>query len=220
MTDTTDTSQPEHQHYNQALAYKMDDMSSYRDGFKNLMRLVKVMSVLIVLLTALDLYYIRSFVPQDSYFAVSPGGTKRRLVALPMPNAGRDMLSRWAAAAATQIMTFGFNNIDERMAASEKLFSPEGWQNFTAALFRSKMLRMVLNNQQMITAIPASAPIVLAEGMVAPGKYGWIMDAPMIATTRAGSAQHVQRFRARMIVVRLPTASNPMGLGINTFLLE
>lgn len=200
--------------------YVVEDMGSYRDGFRNLMRLVWVQAFLILALTYFDLYYISNFVPQDRFFAVSPGGTQRPLTNLGMPNTRVDVLSRWTGAAVTQIFTFGFNDIDEKMAKAQTLFSPDGWAGFSAALFRSRMLRNVMNNQQIISAIPISAPSVIFEGNVAPGKWGWMMEAPMLVQTRAGAQNQTQRYKVRLIVVRLPTAQNPMGLGIDTLLLQ
>jgi intracellular multiplication protein IcmL len=200
-------------------AFAVEDMSNYRDGFKNLMRLVIVQACLMVFFIGFDFWYISTKVPEDSYFAVSPGGTKRTLTGLPKPNANTEALSRWAASAVTEIMTFGFHDIDERLTNAQRLFSPKGWDSFSAALFRSRLLKNVMNQQQMMTAIPAKAPTVLAEGMVMAGEWGWVMEATIILTTRAGSAQSTSRAKVRLILVRMPTATNPMGIGIRTLIV-
>jgi len=199
-------------------AFAVEDMSSYRDGFKNLMRLVIAQAVLMVLLAGFDLYYIHTYVPKDSYYAVSPGGTKRTMVGLDLPNANTEALERWAAAAATEIMTFGFNDIDERFTAAQRLFSPDGWVSFSTALFNSRVLKAVMNEQQMITAIPEKRPELLAQGMVTNTDYGWIMDLKMVMTVRAGSNRQTQKSKVRMVIIRMPTEQNPMGLGIRTFI--
>lgn len=219
MTDITDDTRSRQQE-DVVKAFEIEDMAPYRDGFKNLMRLVFFQAFLMVGLICFDYYYISTYVPRDSYFAVSPGGTKRTLGSLELPNANTAAIAVWTAAAVTEIMTFGFNDIDERMTNARRLFSDEGWESFSTALFGSRVLKAVMNEQQMITAIPTEMPKLVAEGMVTAGEYGWVMEAPLILTVRAGSNKQTQRLKVRLIVVRLPTEQNPMGLGIRTFLVR
>ncbi len=197
--------------------YVLDDMSSYRDGFRNLMIMVKLLGLLMVAGTGFVYYYISNFIPQDSYYAVSPGGSQRRLVGLPLPNVNRDAILRWAAAATTEVMTFGFHDIDERMARARRLFSDAGWISFSQALSRARMLKAMLAQQHIMTAIPTAPPSLLGEGIF-DGDYSWIIEVPTILTVRAGSETRIIRTRLRLVIVRLPTASNPMGIGIKTFL--
>lgn len=199
-------------------AFAVEDMANYRDGFKNLMRLVIVQAILMVLIGGFDLYYIHKYVPQDSYYAVSPGGTKRALVGLDIPNANTDAIARWAGAAVTEILTFGFNDIDDRMTKAQRLFSPEGWSSFSEALFSGKALKKIINEQQILSTIPISTPTLLIEGMVVPGEWGWVMECPVVITVRAGAAKQTLKPKVRLIIVRMPTGENPMGLGIRTFL--
>lgn len=198
-------------------SYVLDDMSSYRDGFKNLMIMVKLLALLMVAGTGFVYYYISTFVPQDSYFAVSPGGAQRRMVGLPLPNVNRDAILRWGAAATTEIMTFGFHDIDERMTRARRLFSDEGWKSFSEALGKSRSLKAMMAQQHIMTAIPMASAQILAEGIFN-GDYSWIIEVPTILTVRAGSESRIIRTRLRLIIVRLPTQSNPMGIGIKTFL--
>lgn len=198
-------------------AYVLEDMSSYRDGFKNLMLMVKFLGLLMVAGTGFVYYYISNFVPQDSYYAVSPGGAQRRMVGLPLPNVNRDAILRWGAAATTEVMTFGFHDIDERMTRARRLFSDEGWRSFSEALGKARALKAMIAQQHIMTAIPTAPPSILAEGIFN-GDYSWIIEVPTILTVRAGSEIRIIRTRIRLIVIRLPTASNPMGIGIKTFL--
>ncbi len=198
-------------------AYVLEDMGSYRDGFKNLMIMVKLLGLLMVAGTGFVYYYISTFVPQDSYFAVSPGGAQRRMVGLPLPNVNRDAILRWGAAATTEVMTFGFHDIDERMTRARRLFSDEGWRSFSEALAKARALKAMIAQQHIMTAIPTAPPSILAEGIFN-GDYSWIIEVPTILTVRAGSEVRIIRTRIRLIVIRLPTASNPMGIGIKTFL--
>ena len=198
-------------------SYVLEDMSSYRDGFNNLMMLIKVLCLISILGTGFVYYYISTFIPQDSYYAISPGGAQRRMVGLNLPNINRDAILRWASAATTEIMTFGFHDIDERMTRARRLFSDEGWKSFSEALGKARMLKAMVAQQHIMTAIPVSPPQILAEGIFN-GDYSWIIEVPTILTVRAGSEIRILRSRLRLVIIRLPTSSNPMGIGIKTFI--
>ncbi len=196
------------------------DLSSYRDGFQNLVRLSIMLGMVMVAAACIVLYYVTYIIPQDSYFALSgtANGTeiKRQMIGLESPNVNRDALLRWAASAATQIMTFGFHDIDERMSESQRLFTADGWTSFSTALGKSSIMRNMLENQQLLTAIPASTPLIISEGMYQ-GKYSYVVETPLIVTLRAGDKKQVGSQHIRMIITKMPTSTNPMGIGINTW---
>lgn len=214
MTGAADTSVPQQEDL--AKAFRVEDMTSYRDGFKNLVRLVFVQSFLMIGLIGFDYWYISTKIPIDSYYAVSPGGTIRPLVGLPLPATNRDAVLLWSGAAVTEALTFGFNDIDERFANARRLFSDEGWQSFYDALSRSRLLRDMMAQQHIMSSIPVGTPTILAEG-VFDTEYTWVIDVPMIIAIRAGSKTVTARSRVRIFIIRLSTSENPMGLGIKTF---
>lgn len=214
MTAAANTPVPQQEDL--AKAFQVEDMSSYRDGFKNLVRLVYGLTFLMIALLSFNYWYISTQIPVDSYYAVSPGGTIRPLVGLPQPATNRDAILLWAGAAVTESLTFGFNDIDERFASARRLFSNDGWKSFYDALSRSRLLRDMMAEQHIMTSIPMSGPTLLAEGLF-DGDYQWILDVPMIIAIRAGSRHLTARSRVRIFVIRLPTSENPMGLGIKTF---
>ena len=196
------------------------DLSSYRDGFKNLIRLSFFLCFVMIGAALVVLYYVTYMGPKDSYFAISGtasgGEIKRPMTGLDAPNVNRDAMLRWASAAATEVMTFGFNDIDERMTRAQRLFTPDGWTSFSAALNRTPLIRGVLENQQLLTAIPTSTPIIVSEGMYN-GKYSWVVEISMVLTLRAGDKRQVSGQHVRIIISKMPTSTNPMGIGINTW---
>jgi hypothetical protein len=196
----------------------VDEMMSYRDGFKNLLRLVIVESCLIVVLLAGVFYYLSSVKPQDRYFAENIGGTKREMVGLVRPNMSQQAVLSWAAAAVSQIMTFGFNNVDESMAKAKKNFTSEGWESFSTAMKKTSLLHLIVENQQLLTSVAVGTPTMVREGMMG-GDYVWIVNMKIVMTTRAADQKQTGHANVRLILTRLPTAANPMGLGIKIFFL-
>lgn len=193
-----------------------EDIYAYRDGFKYLLWFVKLESVAMLVATGILLYVFINYQPQDSYFAIGVQGNNERLVDVKEPNVNRAALLAWVAAAATQASTFGFTDYEEKFAASQKNFSPDGWKSFQAALTGSGLLKNVVQFQQILTSIPISTPTIVAEGLLE-GQYRWIVSVVLVQTVRAGNKKTTRYVPIMMILVKMPTRENPMGVGINTW---
>jgi intracellular multiplication protein IcmL len=185
----------------------------YRDGFRILMRIVNVQAAVIFLLSIVLAAYLCTRTNQDRFIAEMANGKVMQMISLPSPNMGRIAMSEWVANAASQIMTFGFNNIDQRFALSRLNFTKDGWENFREAVVRSGFIDEMVKTQQIITTVPESPPILRQEGLVN-GRYTWVFDVPLLMTSRAG-ADNVQRHKTAVITVeRVSTRENPNGVGI------
>lgn len=202
----------------QARANELDALMSYRDGYKNMFRVALALVLVIIALVVAVYYRVSVVIPHDRYYAETASGQRMQMTALPEPYINNPLLLDWAAMAATEILNFGFNDIDERFAQSRRYFSPEGWESFRASFAKSEVLRDVRAYQQVITAIPRTPPSILAQGKNA-GKDGWLIEVPIIMTVRVAGAERMMRSSVRMFVVRLPTSVNPAGLGIFTWVV-
>jgi len=194
----------------------LDALLSYRDGYKNLFRVSIGLVLVIVGLLTVVFYRVSYVLPQDRYYAVMAGGQLMPLVALPEPYINNALLLDWAAQAATEILTFGFNDVNERFAISQKYFSPEGLESFRPKFIQSSLFQSVQKYQQVITAIPRAPPSILGQGMDQ-GKMGWMIEVPIVMTVRAAGIEKMMRAHVHMFVVRLPTSVNAAGLGIFTW---
>jgi intracellular multiplication protein IcmL len=194
----------------------LDELLSYRDGYKNLFRVAVGLVLLIVVLLAGVFYRVNYVLPQDRYFAVMAGGHLMPLVGLQEPYINNALLLDWAAQAATEILTFGFNDVNARFAASQKYFTPEGLVSYRESFVKSNLFQNVQKFQQVITAIPAAPPSILGQGLQE-GKMGWMIEVPIVMTVRAPGTEKRVRAHVLMFVVRLPTSVNAAGLGIFTW---
>jgi intracellular multiplication protein IcmL len=192
-----------------------DALMSYRDGYKNMFRISIALVLIVVGLLVAVFYRVNYVLPQDRYYAVMAGGHLMPLVALREPYINNALLLDWAAQAATEILTFGFNDVNSRFVEAQKYFSPEGLTSYRESFVKSSLFTNVQKFQQVITAIPAAPPSVLGEGMNE-GKMGWMIEVPITMTVRAPGVEKRVRAVVRMFVVRLPTSINPAGLGIFT----
>lgn len=200
----------------QSAVEKDEDILSYRDGFRNLIWLVKIESLVMVLMAGFVYWYLSHIVPYDTYFAIGAGGNKTMMVGLSEPNTNKQTLLAWVARAATQVMTFGFDDLDQRFALASENFSPEGWRSFQASVNAGEFLNNVKDFQQIITAIPISVPTIQAEGILE-GEYRWVVQVNLAVTVRAGNVKTTTRQNVNLILVKMPTQQNPMGLGIRTW---
>ncbi|MEZ0226002.1 MAG: DotI/IcmL/TraM family protein [Alphaproteobacteria bacterium] len=193
-----------------------EDIDAYKEGFKYLLWFVKLESLSMLGICAFVLYMFMSYQPQDSYFAIGVQGNQEQLVGLTEPNMNKAALLAWISAAATQVTTFGFTDYAEKFAQAQKNFSPDGWKSYQDALIASGLLKNVNLYQQIITSIPINTPIIQAEGILE-GQYRWIVSVTLVQTIRAGNKKVTRYLPVTMILIKMPTAQNPMGVGINTW---
>ena len=98
----------------------------YRDGYRSLLKLVILLSLIIGILVLAILGIINSRQPENRYFATTEDGRLIPMVALNQPNLSTPALLSWVAQAATEVMTFGFNDYRRRLQESSRNFTRTG----------------------------------------------------------------------------------------------
>ena len=190
---------------------------SYRSGYARLLRLCYLLSAVIFLLTAVLLYALFFHRPSDRYVAQTSQDSVSQLVGLERPYITQQALFDWAADAASQVLTFGFNDYDQRLTASRDRFTPEGWVSFAVEMNKSALFQTVVSAQQLMTAVPRGMPLLMFEGL-SEGRYTWIVEIPMMVTVRSGSLSRSISQTVRLIIVPVPTADNPMGIAVDRWI--
>ncbi|MBL8639590.1 MAG: type IVB secretion system apparatus protein IcmL/DotI [Alphaproteobacteria bacterium] len=191
----------------------------YRAGYKGVLRLAVTEAMVILFLIAILLFIIKFHNPEDRYFATTEDGHLLPMQSLTEPNLSMRALTSWSAQAATEVMTFGFNNYQYRLQESSRNFTEEGWQSFSSALERSKIITNVVKNQQLISAAPAQTPIVVAEGLYQE-RYQWQVQVPLVITYQAGSAISQSYMLVTMLIVRVPNMNSSNGIGIQQWVAQ
>ncbi|HBR69578.1 MAG TPA: type IV secretion protein IcmL, partial [Rhodospirillaceae bacterium] len=126
-------------------------------------------------------------------------------------------LMSWVAQACTEVMTFGFNDYRRRLQEASRNFTRKGWDSFTAALQKSRIIEMVETNQQVVTAAPQGAPILVSEADVG-GQYQWVIELPLIVTYQSGAKTRSDSLLVTVVVVRVPRLESPNGVGIEQWI--
>ena len=189
----------------------------YRDGYRSLLKMTLIQSVIILGLIGAMYYTIKVNQPQNYYFATTEDGRLIPMVPLSQPNLSAPSLMSWVAQATTEVMTFGFSDYRRRLQESSRNFTKRGWESFTQALQRSRIIEMVEVNQQIITAAPKGAPVMESEGLVA-GRYQWIVQIPLILTYMSGAKTYNTGLLVTVVVVRVPRLESPNGVGIEQWI--
>jgi len=189
----------------------------YRDGYRSLLKMALIQSVVILGLIGAMYYVISSNQPQHFYFATTEDGRLIPMVPLSQPNLSTPALMSWVAQGTTEVMTFGFNDYRRRLQESSRNFTKRGWESFTQALQRSRIIEMVEVNQQIITAAPRGAPVLESEGLVA-GRYQWRVQIPLVLTYRSGAKTSSASLLVTVVVVRVPRLESPNGVGIEQWI--
>lgn len=186
----------------------------YRDGYRTMLRVAIIQGAAILALIATIFTIITVNQPENRYFATTEDGRVVPMVALSDPNLSDPAILSWAAQAATETMTFGFNDYRRRLQESSRHFTRDGWASFVKALQDSGMIEALEQKRQVISAEPRSAPTITAQG-VKDGIYQWVVEMPMMITTQYGTQQASVSRNVRLTVVRVPKLESPNGVGIS-----
>ncbi len=189
----------------------------YRDGYRTILKLALLQTVVILGLIGAMFFVIHVHQPENRYFATTEDGRLVPMVALSQPNLSTPALMSWVAQASTEVMTFGFNDYRRRLQEASRNFTRRGWESFTTALQNSRIIEMVEANQQVLTAAPQGAPILQSEGIVR-GRYQWTVQLPMILTYQSGSKTRNDRLLVTLVVVRVSRLESPNGVGIEQWI--
>ena len=189
----------------------------YRDGYRTLLRIAVIEAMIILALVGAMYFVIDVHQPENRYFATTEDGRLVPMVALSEPNLSVPALMSWSAQAATEVMTFGFNDYKRRLQQASRNFTRLGWVSFTSALEKSRIIEMVEANGQVVSAAPASAPILISEGVVN-GRYQWQVQVPLVVTYQAGSSVRDDRMLVTLLLVRVPKLESPNGVGIEQWI--
>lgn len=185
----------------------------YRDGFRNLIKIVILEGIIIVGLIITIIVHINNSVAYDRYFATTADGRIMQLTPLNEKSITDSALVSWVAQAATEVMTFGFHDYQRRLQAASRHFTKSGWESFSAAMEQARVIEAVTTQRQVVVASPRSAPVIRQQA-VANGRYRWVLEMPLSVEYRARDQSRVDNLMLRLVVERVSALENPNGVGI------
>ncbi len=189
----------------------------YRDGFRNMIRIAILEAFVIIGLILTVIVHINTAKPSDRYFATTADGRIMQLIPLDQQSLNQAALMSWVAQASIETMSFGYHDYQRRLQQSSRHFTRRGWESFTTALQKSRVLESVNAGQQVVVAEPRSAPILRQSG-VFNGKYRWLIEMPLNVTYKSGTASRTDYLTLSLVVERVPSLESPNGVGIEQWI--
>lgn len=189
----------------------------YRDGYRTMLRVVMMLVMVIAAQIAVMVYVVKTNRMEYRYFATTEDGRLIPMAPLNEPNLSSPALMSWVAQSATEVMTFGFNDYRRRLQEASRNFTRRGWESFSTALQRARIIETVEANMQVVTATPTGAPVIQSEGVVQ-GRYQWVVQLPMALTYQAGSKTRTDNLLVTLVIVRVPRLESSNGVGIEQWI--
>lgn len=189
----------------------------YRDGYRTMLRVVMMLALIIAAQIAVMVYVVKTNRMEYRYFATTEDGRLIPMAPLNEPNLSAPALMSWVAQSSTEVMTFGFNDYRRRLQEASRNFTRRGWESFSSALQRARIIETVEVNQQVVTATPTGAPVIQSEGVVQ-GRYQWVVQVPLALTYQSGARTRTDNLLVTLVIVRVPRLESPNGVGIEQWI--
>jgi intracellular multiplication protein IcmL len=151
------------------------------------------------------------------YFAAKENAEAELLIPMPVPNYTDQAILSWVGSAASDILNFGFHNFNERMQESRRYFTADGWKSFEEALEKSQIGQKINEKQQVVTAAPIGAAVIVDIKEDEIRGTEWTVQIPFTVTVISGAATQAQRRILTVVIVRVAPKVNLTGLGIDNW---
>lgn len=135
------------------------------------------------------------------------------LYPLDEPNLTRTAITNMVEGMTTKVLTFGFNNADERLLAAKRLFTKVAWDRFVKGYLGPQRLDRIKDSQQVLTAIATKGAVIVWEGRKL-GKYRWVVQVPILITYQAGQRISPQRTTLQVTLEKASTLKYREGVAI------
>jgi len=203
--------------FKDAVATVLSRNAFYRDGYRLLLRISIIQGIVLVLLVASIVAMLLSMETRYVYFATTSDGRVINIVPLSEPYRSRADVIAWAAGAAKDVMTFGYNDYRQRLQQAAGNFTPTGWESFTKALKEARIIEAVEARKLVVNLEILAAPEIKS-AFVRDGVYTWYLQFPI--TIKFDGNEPPAPINASLIlqIVRVSTLQSPEGISIEQWI--
>lgn len=189
----------------------------YRDGYRKSLSIIVFLLISNFLLgfVVLSLY---SQKPEAKFFATSSDGRIIPVQPLSVPGLSTAEIVDWTTKAAIKTYSYDFVNYRASLQEVSEMFTGVGWTKFQEALTKSRMLKTVIAQKLVMTAVPTGAPRIVEEG-TRNGKYMWKIQIPMLLKLQ-GTQNITQPIKVTVLVQRVSLINNPKGIAIVNYVVS
>lgn len=187
----------------------------YRDQYRRTIKFL-LLNGFIAIGLVLVLGYLLLFPGQPKYYATTTNGEVIQLHALSEPVVTNNYIIQWASIATRTALNIGYVRYKTQLLAAKPNFTPDGWMQFMRALNTSGLLKTVLNEKVIMSAVVSGAPVVLNRAVLH-GRYTWRIQMPVLVTFESASENKQTKLIVTMNVQRVPTLNAAKGIQISDF---
>ncbi len=188
----------------------------FRNSYNSIISVLIAEIVLLIILVGIVLYQI-SHRPLPYFSAVTPKGNRMVLDASLEPNLLSSTLIRWASKAAVAAYTFDFVNYNKQIALARPYFTEAGWNEYLDSI--KGLISTITQNQLFVNGVVSAPPIVSNEGPLPGRGYTWRLQIPFLVTYQSAEQTRRDSFVVVVTIVKIPTVTNPVGIGIDQFVM-
>ncbi|MGE0109344.1 MAG: DotI/IcmL family type IV secretion protein [Bdellovibrionales bacterium] len=201
------------------------DQVSHLEAFfekrKKLERLITIQNYIVIGLIVLIVLLTPVLRPIYQYASQNPDGSRGPMASMMEPNLTDQTIISWSATAITDILTFGFGDVDQRILAQRSRFTEAGWVSFIKGFFERSVKEKFQGYQLVLTTAPSDMPVIVGKGIDVDGRYKWVVEMPVVmnyATNNLVSSR--SQAVIRLILSRVPTEQNTSGIGIDSWIVQ
>jgi len=154
--------------------------------------------------------------PLPTFYAMQPNGQRMALQPQDLPNLMPDTILKFACKAAVAAYTFDFVNFRAEVGLARTYFTSAGWDDYLASVV--KVLKGIEQNKLFVTGVVNGPPVISNQGEIS-GVYSWRVQIPFLVTYQSAQKAEQKKFTVQVTVVRVPTREDPLGIGIDQFVM-
>ncbi|EKD70567.1 MAG: IcmL protein [uncultured bacterium] len=180
--------------------------------------IIALMALILLMLSAIGVVLVQILHrPLPVFTAIQPDNKKMTLTAFSEPNLLPDTIIRFASKAATIAYTFDFVNYQKQIEEAHSYFTDAGWADFLSSI--NVLIDTVIKNQLFVTGVVYGPPVISNQGPLPGVDYAWRVQIPFLVTYQSANTQTKRKFYVVITIVRVPTSTNPQGIGISQFVM-
>lgn len=192
------------------------DNGFYRKNYPLTLIILMVVIVLAISAVGIVLYQMLNR-PLPVFNAVQANGETMLLRPYEEPNYLPDTILRFASKGAVLAYTFDFYNYNNQIASARSYFTDEGWNDYLRSV--NPLIANIVQNQLFVNSVVSGQPVISNEGPLPGRGYTWRVQIPFLVTYQSANATTKRSFYVIVTVVKVPTSTNPQGIGIDQFVM-
>jgi intracellular multiplication protein IcmL len=196
-----------------AISTVLNRNAFYRDGYRLLLRISLIQTVIIVLLIVAIAALALTMKPRLVYFATTSDGRIIPIVPLNDAYLSSAQVIAWAAATSQNVMRFGYHDYRDRLQQVSSNFTATGWESFNKALKEANFIDAIQARKLVVTMDINAAPEIQSE-FVRDGVHTWYVQFPVTIKFDGNEPPQPISTTLRLQIVRVSTLQNPDGISI------